>query len=393
MSPPTAMALSDAVLPFLEPRHVALAERAQAFARAEVTPRAAIRDDASARREARMLVGMLGAEGALRAAIPAAFGGEPDGPDIRAACIWREALGGASPLADAVFALQALGAAPIELGGSPEIQHKWLPQIADGRALAAFAMTEPAAGSDVAAMTTRATRDGSFYRIDGGKHLISNAGIADVYAVFAVTDAATGNRGISCFVVPARTVGVRFVHAQVMAEAHPLGEIAFDGCRIPASHRLGEEGEGFKLGMRSLDRLRPTVAAAACGFAARALAEALAWAREREQFGRPIAEFQLVQQKLARMAMELDAARLLTYRAARDVDTGGRATAAAAKAKLFATEAAQRAIDDAVQILGGRGVLVDSPVDRLYRAVRALRIYEGTSEIQHLLIARELLRD
>jgi acyl-CoA dehydrogenase len=384
---------ADPVRPFLAERHLALAERARAFVRRQVMPRVAPRDDAAARLEARMLAGMLGAAGAFRSAIPAEHGGDPESPDVRAACVWREALAAASPLADAVFALQALGSAPIDLGGAPAMRAKWLPEIAAGRAIAAFAMTEPAAGSDVAAITTRATRDGAFYVLDGGKHLISNAGIADLYAVFAVTDRQAGTRGISCFLVPARTVGLRFVRAQVMSEPHPLGEIAFDGCRIPASHRLGEEGEGFKLGMRSLDRLRPTVAAAACGFAARALEEALAWARQRQQFGKPIADYQLVQEKLARMATGLDAARLLTYRAAAELDAGNRATGAAAMAKLFATETAQRAVDDAVQILGGRGVLAESPVDRLYRAVRALRIYEGTSEIQHLLIARELLRE
>ena len=211
--------------------------------------------------------------------------------------------------------------------------------------------------------------------------------------VFAATDPPAGRRGLSCFIVEATTPGVRFVRPQILSEPHPLGEIAFEGCRLASGSRLGAEGEGFKLGMSTLDRLRPTVAAAACGMAERALAEAVAHVRERRQFGSSLADFQLTQQKLARMATDLAAARLLTYRAAYEADRGAeRVTLEAAMAKSFATEAAQRVIDDAVQLLGGRGVLRDSPVDRLYRAVRALRIYEGTTEIQHLVIARQVLK-
>jgi acyl-CoA dehydrogenase len=253
-------------------------------------------------------------------------------------------------------------------------------------------MTEPGAGSDVAALATTARRDGDGWVIDGGKTLISNAGIADVYAVFAATDPDAGSRRISCFVVPAGAPGLTFVAPQVLAAPHPLGELAFVSCRPGADALLGEAGGGFKLGMRTLDRLRPTVAAAACGMAARALDEALAHARERRQFGQPLASFQLVQEKLAAMAIELAAARLLTYRAAWDADRGAeRITLQAAMAKAFATEAAQRIVDQSVQVIGGRGVLADHPVDRLYRAVRALRIYEGTTEVQHLVIARAIL--
>lgn len=382
------------IAPFLEPRHFELATAARDLAAREIAPRPPAPDDAAARREARALAQLLGDGGAFRAAVPAAWGGLERAPDLRAACLWREALAAASPLADAVFALQALGSLPVALGGSEDLCRRWLPEVAAGRALAAFAMTEPEAGSDVASLATRAVRDGGDYVLDGAKHLISNAGIADFYTVFASTDPAAGRHGISCFLVPADAPGFRFVAAQELSEPHPLGEIAFEGCRVPADHRLGAEGEGMKLGLATLDRLRPTVAAAACGMAARALEEALAWARSRRQFGAPLADLQLVQQKLARMATGLDAARLLTFRAARELDAGdGRATRAAAMAKLFATEAAQRIVDDAVQILGGRGVLAASPVDRLYRAVRALRIYEGTSEVQHLVIARELLRE
>jgi acyl-CoA dehydrogenase len=305
----------------------------------------------------------------------------------------REALGEASPLADAVFALQALGTTPILLGGSAEQKSRWLAPIARGEVMTAFAMTEPEAGSDVGAIRTTARRDGSEYVLDGVKTLISNAGIADVYTVFVSTDPALGSKGISCFLVPADTPGMRFARAQVMSAAHPLGEIVFKNCRVPADALLGTEGRGYALGLAALDRLRPTVAAAACGMAGRALAESLAHVTRRQQFGSPLATFQLVQQKLARMATDLAAARLLTYRAAYEKDKGqARITIEAAMAKSFATEMAQRAVDDAVQLIGGRGVLAEHPVDRLYRAVRALRIYEGTTEIQQLIIAGELLK-
>src|SRR5438034_1298617 len=304
-----------------------------------------------------------------------------------------EALAGASPLADAVFALQALGTVPILLAGARELKDRWLPAVLAGRAMASFAMTEPEAGSDAAAIATTARRDGTSYVLRGTKTLISNAGIADFYTVFASTDRGKGNKGISAFVVAADTPGLKFVRPLVLSAPHPLGEIAFDDCRVPASSRLGAEGEGFKLGLTTLDRLRATVAAAACGMAARALQEAVAHATRRRQFGRTLSEFQLIQEKLARMATDLTAARLLTYRAAWEKDRGAeRVTLEAAMAKAFATEAAQRIVDDAVQILGGRGVLASHPVDRLYRAVRALRIYEGTTEIQHLIVAGQLLK-
>ena len=228
----------------------------------------------------------------------------------------------------------------------------------------------------------------------GTKTFISNAGIADFYTVFATTDGAKRDKGIACFVVPADTPGLRFVRPLLLSSPHPLGEIAFQPARIPGvPAALDKEGEGFKLGLATLDRVRATVGAAACGMASRALAEALAHAKSRRQFGKPIADFQLIQEKLARMATELTAARLLVYRAAWEKDKGAqRVTLEAAMAKSFATEAAQRIVDDAVQILGGRGVLADNPVDRLYRSVRALRIYEGTTEIQHLIIAGQLLK-
>jgi alkylation response protein AidB-like acyl-CoA dehydrogenase len=371
------------IRPFLAGAHAGFAGAVSAFAARELAPRAEPASDADARREARELLSAMGAAGIL-APIGTA--------DWRSCCLAREAVAAASPLADAVFALQALGLVPILLSGNAAMRERWLAPTLSGQAMAAFAMTEAEAGTDVASLVTRARRDGDHYMLDGRKCFISNAGIADYYSVFASTDPAAGGRGISCFVVPADTPGLRFLGPQVLSSPHPLGEIAFEGCRVPAANRLGEEGRGLALGLKTLDRLRSTVGAAACGMAARALDEAVRHARARRQFGKPIAEFQLVQEKLARMATELTAARLLVYRAAHAADGGAeRVTLEAAMAKLYATEAAQRIVDDAVQVLGGAGVLAGHPVDRLYRSVRALRIYEGTSEVQHLVIAGQLL--
>jgi len=369
---------------FLDPHHLELGARVAAFAARDIAPLPEPGDDDAARRVARELLALLGRSGWFA---PIAE------QHLRSCCLVREALAAASPLADAVFALQALGTLPIVLAGSDEQKRRWVPAVLAGEAMAAFAMTEPEAGSDVAAIATTARRDGDTYVLDGTKTLISNAGIADFYVVFASTDTTLGNKGISAFLVPADTAGLRFVRPLVLAAPHPLGEIALAECRVPATSRLGAEGEGFKLGLTTLDRLRPTVGAAACGMGARALNEALSHATLRHQFGRPLADQQLIQEKLARMATELTAARLLVYRAAWEKDRGAeRITIEAAMAKAFATEAAQRAVDDAVQILGGRGVLADHPVDRLYRSVRSLRIYEGTTEIQHLVIAGQLLK-
>ena len=369
---------------FLEPHHAALAARAGGFAMREIAARPEPVEDTDGRREARALLGLLGAGGWLQPILDL---------DLRGCCLMREALGEASPLADAVFALQALGTTPILLAGSPAQKDRWLGPIAQGKVMTAFAMTEPEAGSDVSAIATTARRDGSGYVLDGGKTLISNAGIADLYVVFASTDRAKGAKGISCFLVPADASGLRFVGPQVLSAPHPLGQIAFENCRVPTDALLGSEERGYGLGLATLDRLRPTVAAAACGMAVRALTESLAHVKQRQQFGKPLAQFQLVQQKLARMATDLTAARLLTYRAAYEKDQGQeRITSEAAMAKSFATEMAQRAVDDAVQLIGGRGVLADHPVERLYRAIRALRIYEGTTEIQQLIIAGELLK-
>jgi acyl-CoA dehydrogenase len=379
--------------PFLDGHLLRLSLEVAEFARRAIAPRPVPKGDAAARAEARALLGVLGEGGWLRHAVPGAFGGASERLSLRALALVREALAYASPLADAVYALQALGSMPITLSGNRAMQDRFLPEVAAGRAMASFALTEPEAGSDAAALQSWAERAEGGYRLHGRKWFISNAGLADFYCVFATLDRAAGRKGITCFVVEAGAEGLRYLGPQLMSEPHPLGEIVFDGCFVPEEQRLGDEGGGFKLGMKALDRLRPTVAAAACGMAARALEEALAHARVRRQFGVALAELPLVQEKLARMATELEAAWLLTFRAAHAADRGAeRFTLEAAQAKLYATEAAQRIVDDAVQIHGARGVLADGVVDRLYRSVRALRIYEGTSEVQHLLIARELVR-
>ncbi|MGH9380238.1 MAG: acyl-CoA dehydrogenase family protein [Thermoanaerobaculia bacterium] len=390
--PPLALDL-DLLAPMLSDTHRELASELEGSVERTIARLPAAEDDASGRRQAREILARLGGEGWLAYAVPPEHGGAERAAGTLSCCLIRETLAAASPLADAVFALQCLGSMPLALAGSEELRARWLPATATGAAMAAFAMTEAEAGSDVGAISTRAVREGGEYVLDGRKWLISNAGIADYYVVFASTDTQAGKRGLSAFLVPAETSGIELAAAQVLSAPHPLGEVALDGCRIPVAHRLGEEGDGFRLGMRTLDRLRPTVAAAACGMAARALEEARRHAAERRQFGRPLGEFQLIQAKLADMATELTAARLLTYRAAWESERGGEhVTLRAAMAKLHATEAAQRIVDAAVQILGGRGVLADSSVDHLYRSVRALRIYEGTSEIQQLVIARELAR-
>jgi acyl-CoA dehydrogenase len=373
----------DAVAAFLEPRHTEVAAAVSAFGQQQLAGHADPDIDAVARLRARALVPLLGAAGLYDAVTRL---------DLRAVSLVREGLAWHSPLADEVYALQALGSMPIRLGGSKAIQARWLPAIDGGEVMCGFAMTEPEAGSDVGAMTTRATKDGAHWVLEGRKSFISNAGIADVYTVFATTDPARGAKGISAFVVPADAPGLVFAGAQVMSAPHPLGELSFERCRIPADHILGEPGRGLGVGLATLDRLRATVGAAACGMAARALDEAVAHVKSRKQFGKPLADFQLIQDRIAQMATDLAAARLLVYRAVWAKDRGAeRVTLESAMAKSFATEAAQRIVDGAVQLLGGRGVLASHPVDRLYRAVRSLRIYEGTTEIQRLLIAREVL--
>jgi len=383
----------DVIAAFMAPRHRQIAREVTTWVAAELRPLPHPENDDAGRAQAREVLARMGEGGWIRHALPPVFGGSDDGPDFRAACLVREAMAGASPLADAVYALQFLGSMPVVLAGTDAQRQRWLPEVAAGRAMAAFAMTELEAGSDVAAIATTARRDGDGWLLQGRKAFISNAGIADFYVVFAKTDPDAGHRGLSCFLVPANTEGLRFAGAQLLSAPHPLGELALEECRLPADALLGSEGEGFKIGMATLDRLRATVGAAACGMAERALEEATSWALKRRQFDQALADFQLVQDRLARMVIDLTAARLLVYRAAWAKDGGAaRVTVESAVAKAYATEAAQRVVDGAVQTLGGRGVLADGIVDHLYRSVRALRIYEGTTEVQHLVIARHHLK-
>lgn len=371
-----------AINPLLDAPHIALAGRLTSVRDSLAAAREPSSDE-EARRMARRLLEAMGERGVyepLRA------------QDLRALCLTREAVAFADPLADAVVAIQALVATTLMLGGTDAQRAAWLDGIVSGRVMAAFAMSEPEAGSDVAAMRTSARRGREAWVLDGEKHLISNAGIADLYLVFAVSRPGAGSRGISAFLVPQDTPGLEFVEAQRMASPHPLGRIRFSGCRVPPAAMLGDADAGFKLGMMALDRVRPSVGAAACGMAARALTEAMTHAATREQFGHPLSDFQVTRERIGRLATELEAARLLVYRAAWHGDRShDRITMEAAMAKSFATEAAQRTVDEAVQIVGGQGVLVGHPVERLYRAVRALRIYEGTTEIQRLIIADALL--
>jgi acyl-CoA dehydrogenase len=379
------MADTQAVRAFLDAPHDAWADEVARFCELSLRGRPEPDDDDEGRVEARELLAAMGAAGVFQPI---------DALDLRGCCLAREALGETSPLADAVFALQGLSMTPLLLAGSDEQRERWLPDALAGRAMGAFAITEPGAGSDVASMTTRARRDGDDYVLDGHKWFISNAGIADFYVAFASTEPEAGSRGITAFLVPADTPGLEFTRAQVMSAPHPLGEITFTDCRIPGSARIGAEGRGFMIGMATLDQLRPTVGAAACGMARRAIDEALRHAIDREQFGQPLSDFQIIQDKFGRMAIDLMAARLLVYRAAWEKDQGAdRITIEAAMAKARATESAQRIIDDAIQILGGRGVMKDHPLDRLYRSVRSLRIYEGTTEIQHVIIAGRMVAE
>lgn len=382
--------------PFLEDSHRELARDFRAWADREIAPLAETEpsDDAGLEALARELVKRLAAGGWLQYSVPAPWGGKYETLDVRALCLMRETLAQHSGMADFSFVMQGLGSGPISLFGSEEIRRKYLPGVADGTRIAAFALSEPESGSDVAAMATSARADGNEYVIDGEKTLISNGGIADQYVVFARTGEEPGARGLSAFVVDADTAGFSVTETFDVIAPHPLGRLKFDGCRVPASHMLGAPGDGFKIAMSSLDVFRSTVGAAALGFARRAHDEALAQAKKRISFGKPLAEYQLIQAKLADMALKIDAAALLVFRSAWTKDTqGGRVTREAAMAKLYATDSAQEVVDEAVQIFGGMGVVVGSTVERLYREVRALRIYEGTSEIQKLIIAGQALAE
>ena len=375
--------------PFFDDEHRELARGiAEWTARELVSP--ASEDDVDA--ACRALVRRLGEAGWLRHVVPAPHGGLRDRIDARALCILRESLARASALADFALAMQGLGAGPISLYGDEALKRRYLPPVAAGERIAAFAISEADAGSDIAAMRTTARRDGSAYVLDGEKTWISNEGIADHYVVFARHARDGEDAGYVALVVDADSPGLETTERIEVIAPHPLGTIRFDGCRVPADRVVGEPGKGLRVALGTLDLFRPSVGAAALGLARRAMDEACAWVRERTVFGRALAEHQMTQAKLADMAVGIDASALLVYRAAWTRDRlARRTTREAAMAKLHATESAQRVIDDAVQLLGARGVRLGDPLERLYREIRALRIYEGTSEIQRIVIASSIL--
>ncbi|MBB5203608.1 alkylation response protein AidB-like acyl-CoA dehydrogenase [Inhella inkyongensis] len=370
--------------PFFEVHHRELATQLEAWSQQnlQMHPPGAV-DDAC-----RALVRQLGDAGWLQHAV--AQGDK--GIDTRAICLIRETLAFHCGLADFAFAMQGLGSGAIGLDGTAEQRARYLPQVASGAAIAAFALSEPQAGSDVAAMACSARLEGEHYVLDGEKTWISNGGIADFYVVFARTGEAPGARGITAFIVDADTPGLEIAERIEVIAPHPLARLRFTNCRIPVGQRLGAAGQGFKLAMRTLDVFRCSVAAAALGFGQRALHEGLQRAQSRAMFGGVLADFQLTQAKLAQMALQMDSAALLTYRAAWQRDQGEGVTKEAAMAKLAATEGAQQVIDAALQLHGGQGVVSGQAVEQLYREIRALRIYEGASEVQQLLIGRELLK-
>ena len=381
-------------LPFFDEAHRDLARGLLPWTAAQDVDE---RDDRAACRD---WVQRLGDGGWLRYCVPAAFGGALEKLDSRALVLLRETLAFHSPLADFAFAMQGLGSGAITLAGSASQQAEYLSAVARGEKIAAFALSEPEAGSDVGAMAMQAVDTGAAWRLDGAKTWISNGGIADFYCVFAKTEPSGGTRGITAFIVDAETQGLdTSEHIQVMAP-HPLATLRFGACEVPHGAQLGELNGGFKLAMRTLDIFRASVAAAALGMARRALSEAIAHAKSRHMFGQTLADFQLTQAKLGDMAALIDGAALLTYRAAWMRDEGERTgrpfgdyTAAAAMAKMCATENAQRVIDMAVQMHGGSGVQVGTKVESLYRDIRALRIYEGATEVQQLIIGKSVLRE
>jgi acyl-CoA dehydrogenase len=376
-------------LPFFDDEHRNFADALSrwADARLPALPHGDVDEACRAR------VAALGEAGVLRAVVPAAHGGLHPALDVRTLCLAREILSFRDGLADFVFAMQGLGTGAISLFGSEELKRRYLPPVREGRAIAAFALSEPEAGSDVAALAMTATVDGAQVRLDGEKTWISNGGIADHYVVFARSGEAPGARGLSAFVVDAQDSGLSVAERIDVIAPHPLARLRFDGVRVPLASRLGKPGEGFKVAMATLDIFRSTVGAAALGFARRALHETVEHASNRKLFGAPLADLQMTQAAIADSATEIDAAALLTYRAAWTKDTGAaRVTREAAMAKMFATEAAQRVIDRAVQVHGGLGVTKGVKVEELYREIRALRIYEGATEVQKLVIARETLK-
>lgn len=380
-------------LPFFDDTHRALANGLVAWAREQRV------DETDDRTACKDWVQRLGAAGWLRYCVPAAHGGALPALDSRALVILRETLAWHSPLADFAFAMQGLGSGAITLAGTPAQQAAWLPAVARGEKIAAFALSEPEAGSDVAGMRLRATPTAQGWQLDGQKTWISNGGLADFYVTFAKTDPEAGARGISAFIVDAQSPGLdSSAHIQVMAP-HPLATLTFSACSVGQDALIGSVNGGFKLAMQTLDIFRASVAAAALGMARRAFVEAVAHARQRKMFGQTLADFQLTQARLGEMSALIDAGALLTYRAAwmRDCSSANGAgtpayTAAAASAKLTATENAQKVIDMALQMFGGRGVQVGNVVEHLYRDIRSLRIYEGATEVQLLILGKHALK-
>ena len=369
--------------PFLEAHHEDLADRLRTFGEKHL--RGTASDESDPAGQTRRLVIALGDAGFLNYAIPAPHGSM----DVRSLVVARETLAYYSSLADTAFVMQGLGSFAISHAGTDVQKQTWLPPVARGDMLAAFAVTEPEAGSDLGGVRTEAARDGAVWRLSGVKTFISNAGLAGLYTVLARTSDAPGRDGLSMFLVDGGAPGITVRPLEVIAP-HPIGEVRLQDT---PGLLLGEEGEGFKIAVATLEHFRPSVGAAACGLASRALFESLRRAHARRQFGRPLSEFQSVRMALADMHVELEAARLLVRRAAWMKDQGASISREGAAAKLAATEMAQRVVDQAVQIHGAQGVLKGSTVERLYREVRALRIYEGTSEIQKLVIARSLLKE
>ena len=369
--------------PFFEDRHRVLADRLDSWAQANLSQLNHTDTDATCRK----LVRMMGDAGWLEYSAS-----EAGTLDVRTLCLIRETLARHDGLADFAFAMQGLGTGAITLFGTDKQKATWLTQTRAGSAISAFALTEPQSGSDVANSTMTATRDGDFYVLNGEKTWISNGGIADVYTVFARTGEAPGAKGLSAFIVPANTAGLNVKERLETIAPHPLATLEFKDCRIPAADMIGNPGQGFAIAMSVLDVFRSTVAAAALGFARRALDETLTRVTKRQVQGQALAELQLVQGHIADMALDIDAAALLIYRAGWTKDSGApRITREAAMAKLFATEQAQVIIDKAVQLHGGDGVHTGQTVERLYREIRALRIYEGASDVQKIIIARQTL--
>jgi acyl-CoA dehydrogenase len=377
--------------PFFDDDHRQLAGELDAWAAAELGT--ATHDHGDVDAVCRRLVRMLGAAGFLCNVVPEQFGGNTPALDVRRLCLTRETLARYSGLADFAFAMQGLGSGSISMFGSRQLREHYLPRVASGDYIAAFALSEPNAGSDVAAMTTTARLEGDEYVLNGCKTWISNGGIADFYTVFARTGDEGGSKGISCFVVDAGTAGFSVAGRIDVIAPHPLATLEFKECRIPKSALVGLQGKGFGIAMATLDVFRSTVGAAALGFARRALDEATAHSRQRRMFGGHLADLQLTQSALGEMALDIDASALLIYRAAWKKDSGAeRITREAAMAKLYATESAQKIIDKAVQLHGGLGVTSGHIVESLYREIRALRIYEGASEVQKVIIGGLQLR-